>query len=166
MTSTVTKRIIAGKDGSFSCPECGAILSDVRSVPAHRAFFGFIKHVFDNWPETNDEFQPDNPEHLRAYLLVRSGHCMPEHVFRFASKREQRIVEGFVTEEMRVDRARGIYGWLTIKDGGLVVVRPASIAFDKISQKKMNQVCENVFRVIYELTGIDFTKWKEMGPSA
>lgn len=160
MKDAQANRIVRDRDGTLLCPECGCVLNDARSAEHLRAFFGFIKFVFENWPG-EATFTPDNPEHLRAYLLVKAGHRQPHHLFRFANKRELQIVQGFVIEEMRADRARGVYGWPVDMDGGLAILRPASIAFDKISQKKFNEVSEAVFKVIYDLTGIDFNDWKE-----
>ncbi len=165
MNGGIANRIIRDADGTLSCPECGCILNDVRSIPAHRLFFGFLKHAFESWPD-GAEFVPDNPEHLRAWALVQAGHRAPQYVFRFANKRELQIVQGFVSEEMRVDRARGVYGWPVMQDGGLTILRPASIAFDKLSQKKFNQITESVFKVIRDYAGIDFDEWKRMGKAA
>lgn len=44
-----------------------------RSIDQHRRFFGLVRACFDHWPESH-EFQPDNEEHLRAYLLVKAKH--------------------------------------------------------------------------------------------
>jgi hypothetical protein len=60
-----------------------------------------------------------------------------------------------------VDRARGVYGWPSPQEGGLVIRRPESIAWDKLSQKKFNEVSRNFFQVAYDITGLDFTDWKE-----
>ena len=158
-------RVGIDKEGVRFCPGCGCVLNPHRSHKHLGAFFAFLKFVFDSWPETYTDFQPDSAEHLRAFLLVRAGHRAPKHVFRFASKRELQIVQGFVSEEMRVDRARGVYGWPVIEEGGLVIERPASIAFEKLSEKAFCRITEDVFRVIYEITGIDFDAWKEAGPS-
>ncbi len=44
-----------------------------RSLDQHKRFFGVIRALFNQWPEAHG-FQPDNEEHLRAYVLVKSGH--------------------------------------------------------------------------------------------
>jgi hypothetical protein len=158
--TNAVNRIDVDAEGNHSCPECGALLNAPRSHKHLGALFVFIKHAFENWPESH-EFQPDNTEHLRAWLLVKAGHRAPQHVFRFANKRELQIVMGFVQEEMRVDRARGVYGWPVIQDGGLVIVRPKSIAFNKLSEKAFCKISDGVFKVILDETGIGFEEWKE-----
>jgi hypothetical protein len=158
-------RIIRTPDGFAVCPECGGILNDERSLKHHRAFFGFNAHVFKHWPENaaheGDPFQPTDEEHLRAWLLTRAKHQQPRHVFPLSSKREAATIMNFLNFEMAADRARGVYGWPTIAEGGLTIIRPASIAWDKCSQRKFNEVCRNVFQVVYDVTGIDFDAWKE-----
>ena len=42
-----------------------------------------------------------------------------------------------------------------------MIRRPESIAWDKLSQKKFNEVSRNFFQVAYDITGLDFTDWKE-----
>ena len=56
-----------------SCPHCGCLLAKARSRPDHNRLFALIDKAFMHWPEGRD-FQPQNAEHLRAYLLVRAGH--------------------------------------------------------------------------------------------
>jgi hypothetical protein len=169
MKGSISNRIVRDADGNQWCPECGCLLSDVRSHKHLGAFFLFLKHVFENWPEAGagpDQFVPDNTEHLRAFLLVRSGHVQPSHVFRFANRQEAQWGAGFISELMRADRARGVYGWPQKKEGGIAIIYPASISIygpNKISEKQFCKVTEAVFKVIYDLTGIDFDEWKEGG---
>lgn len=44
-----------------------------RSIDQHNRFFALVAALYDNWPERHP-FQPDNAEHLRAWLLVKAGH--------------------------------------------------------------------------------------------
>jgi hypothetical protein len=44
-----------------------------RSTAQHRRFFGLVKAAYDQWPE-NHQFDPDNEDHLRAWLLVKAKH--------------------------------------------------------------------------------------------
>lgn len=154
-------RIIRTADGFAICPECGGVLNDERSLKMHNAFFGFNAHVFKHWPDTFEEFQPVDEEHQRAWLTVRAGHQQPRHVFPLTNKRETAIITNFLNFEMASDRARGVYGWPVVAEGGLTILRPASIAWDKLSQKRFNHVSQRVFRVVYDITGIDFDAWKE-----
>ena len=165
--SGIANRVVREADGALTCPECGCFLSDTRSFEMHRMYFAFNKFVFDNWPEHGsagaERFIPDNPEHGRAWLLIKAGHVQPSHVFRFATRQERQWCAGFLTEQMRADRARGVYGWPQERDGGIAVIYPASISIygsQALSQKAFNKVAEAVFKVVQDETGIDFDTWK------
>lgn len=158
----IVSRIVKDADGTAFCPSCGCCLEDERSLEHLRMFHAFIRNCFESWPE-ECTFLPDNQEHLRAFLLVKARHRQPHHVFKFANRREMQIVQGFLDEEMRADRARGVYGWPVIVDGGIAILRPASIAIHgpkAISQKRFNEVSEAVFKVAYDYAGLDFDAWK------
>jgi hypothetical protein len=43
-----------------------------RSIDQHRRLYGLVKKAFEHWPEAA-EFQPENAEHLRKYLICRAG---------------------------------------------------------------------------------------------
>ena len=122
-------RLVRTPEGFSLCPDCGCLLDDERSTKRHRAFFGFNGHVFDHWPEgavyEDDPFQPIDSEHLRAWLLTKANHQQPRHVFPLTSSRQKEIVVDFLNFQMMSDRARGEYGWPTIRENGLTIIRPA-----------------------------------------
>ena len=145
------------------CPHCGCYIgNDERSLLHIRMFFAFVAHCFENWPEEAD-FLPDNREHLRAWLLVKAKHREPHHVFTFANRRELQLGLALLNEEMRADRARGVYGWVVPVDGGITILRAASISIygsKSISEKKFVAVSDAVFKVAYDYAKIDFDAWK------
>jgi hypothetical protein len=158
----VISRIVKDADGTQFCPECGCCLQDERSIEHLRMFHAFVAHCFETWPEDAD-FLPDNREHLRAWLLVKAKHREPHHVFSFANRREAQTGMALLEEVMRADRARGVYGWVVPIDGGITILRAASISIHgskPIPQKKFNEVSEAVFKVAYDYAGIDFQLWK------
>lgn len=57
------------------CHECGAVQKPTqrRSSPQHRRFFKVVSAAYDQWPH-NHAFQPDDAEHLRAWLLCKVGY--------------------------------------------------------------------------------------------
>jgi hypothetical protein len=57
------------------CPHCGCILESgkVRSNKAHSMLFAVIAEAWRQWPESH-KFQPEDAEHLRAYLFVKARH--------------------------------------------------------------------------------------------
>lgn len=48
-------------------------MNKLRSLDQHNRFFAVVAALFDQWPERHP-FQPDNAEHLRAWLLVKAKH--------------------------------------------------------------------------------------------
>ena len=44
-----------------------------RSIDQHNRFFALVSALFQQWPEKH-QFQPDDEEHLRAWLLVKAKH--------------------------------------------------------------------------------------------
>lgn len=59
-----------------SCPECGAILADPaeQSDAARRRFFAIMRDAHANMPDHWRTLLP-SPEHLRKFILCRTGHC-------------------------------------------------------------------------------------------
>jgi hypothetical protein len=159
----VISRIVKDADGTQFCPECGCCLQDERSNKHLRMFHAFVAHCFENWPEEADFF-PDNREHLRAWLLVKAKHREPHHPFPFANRREEQLGMALLEEVMRADRARGVYGWVVPVDGGITILRAASISIHgpkAISEKKFVAVSDAVFKVAYDYAKIDFQLWRE-----
>ncbi len=58
------------------CPECGFVLSDERprSRQTHNHYFAAIHDAWENLPEAIAGEFP-SLQHLRAYALLRTGHC-------------------------------------------------------------------------------------------
>lgn len=111
-----------------------------RSVPQHRRFFGLVRALHHHWPESI-EFQPDNEDHLRAYLLVKAGY---------------RSVKTFYPEVqgMSADFAKMLpvvcalmlnrYCWSWADGEAVKVCAPESVAFDKLPHKKACEVLNAV----------------------
>jgi hypothetical protein len=111
-----------------------------RSLPQHKRFFGLVRALHHHWPEQL-EFQPDNEDHLRAYLLVKAGY---------------RSVKTFYPEikGVSVDFAKMIpivsammlhrYCWAWADGEAVKVCAPESVAFDKLPHKKACQVLNDV----------------------
>ena len=163
----IANRIIIDSDGMPYCPECGVLLDDARSEKHMGLFFVFLKHCFESWPDDGvDGFWPIDERHLRAWLLYRTGHMQPYYPLPFNTKRERDMATRILNMQMEADRANGIYGWPQEVEGGIAIMRPASIAVygdKKISEKKFCQVTEKVFTFLYDKLGIDVKEWKESG---
>ena len=128
----------------MTCPHCSK-----RSSPQHRRFFGVIKAAAEQWP-VQHEFQPECPEHLRAWLLTKAGH---------RSVHEIEISE-HVTDQTyllleSVMRAAGAYGWIREHKGRVYVMSAKSIAHNKLGHKDACRVFEAVEQEICEALGIE-----------
>ena len=159
-----TRRTEVDSSGTFSCPECGCILSSVRSLPEHRGFFAYVKFAFDNWPENGfEDFWPDNAEHLRAWLEIRSNHKRPPRIYTFKTREQAVSAAAFAKAEMAADNLEGSYSWIVPLKGqnGFEVVRPASIKWDKLGEARFNKLVNEVSAIIKEIIGVSFTEWKE-----
>ena len=174
-SGSVANRVITDEDGSMHCPECGAILNDERSDKHLRMFNAFLQYVVKHWPSYSPDGRyiadqrPNNKEHLRALMLIRVGHCEPEHVIEAHAQSEMEWAIKTANALMAAERRAGRYGVTTISEGGIVVRRPASIAMsgkNKISEKKFCQITDEVFAIIAMETGIVLDVWKRSGKKA
>jgi len=134
------------------CPHCGSVLTKVRSLPDHRRFFGLIRAAFHHWPESH-EFQPDNEEHLRAWLLCKSGY---RDVVSIPIDGEHPAVARLacLAAESAIKAAKG-HAFVRPYASGLAVISPRSIAFDTLSQKDFSPIRQAVEDVITAETGSD-----------
>lgn len=124
-------------------------MSKTRSLDQHRRFFGLMAALHSHWPEDHP-FQPDNSEHLRAWLLVRAGH----HTVKTFH------LEGEATEFARlvpviVATMLGKHAWCRSHGQELHVCVPQSIAFDKLDHKSFCKLNDDVDEVIRVETGLD-----------
>lgn len=124
----------------MTCPHCS------RSSEDHRRFFGLVKAAFDQWPETH-EFQPDNAEHLRAYLLCRVGHRKTTVIETEEPASAVLVVEAAF-------KAAGSYAFVRPYGAGLAVYAPRSLSWDKLDQKKFNPIRDEVSAVIESVIGV------------
>lgn len=124
-------------------------MSKPRSLDQHRRFFAVIKATHDHWPESHP-FQPDNAEHLRAWLLVRAGHHTVKTFHLDGDGDEFARLIPVVTATML-----GKHSWCRARGNELHVCVPQSIAFDKMDHKTFCKVCDDVDEVIRLETGLD-----------
>lgn len=136
-----------------TCPTCKQVWQTApRSSADHRRFFGVLAAVFHHWPEGH-EFQPDDAEHLRKWLLIKAGYrdvtMVPIETDAPAVMRAiVPIVEGAV-------RAANGHAFIKPHGHGIAVFRAKSIAWDKLDQKAFNRVRDAVQEVIRAETGLE-----------
>ena len=110
---------------------CGDIgmPSKYRSFQQHKRFFSIVNAAFQNWPESED-FQPDNPLHLRKWLTCKAG-------WRFTMSIENpNFAERAATVAIAVLHQRGEPAWIVEDRGRLHIISARSIAYSDMSHKK------------------------------
>lgn len=135
-----------------SCPHCGGLLTKPRSEPDHRRFFAIIHAAFNQWPETH-EFQPDNAEHLRAWLLCKAGYR--ESTFIPVEGDDPAVSRLAVLGVEGALKAARSYAFVRPVGDGLAIFTARSIAWDTLSQKDFGPIREAVEEIISAEIGVD-----------
>jgi hypothetical protein len=137
----------------------------VRSPADHRRFFGVIRAAYLHWPESH-EFQPEDPEHLRAWLLCRAGYKSVTEIPFEESWPEAMQRLAMLTAE-QVLRAAKSHAFVRPHPGGLFVFSPKSLAWESLGQKEFGQIRESVEEVIKCETGREASELlRETGKAA
>jgi len=133
------------------CPECGAEIAEPkrRSIADHRRLFALIRNAFDNWPERH-EFQPDNAEHLRAWLVCKAGWRMTT-AYDLGAKADPDVVA--LALQAGIKAAKGI-GFVTVHNRLVAVVTPKSMDFRSMAQAEFGHLRDAISDVIEAETGI------------
>ena len=135
------------------CPHCGVVLTKHRSSPDHRRFFALISSAFEAWPEAH-EYQPESREMLRAWLTCKAGYREATPVMLPDDATEPMRVLFRLSIEAAINAAGGVAFVVPYRDS-VAVIKPRSIAWDKIGQKEFNAVRDAVEDVIKAETGLD-----------
>jgi hypothetical protein len=140
------------RNGGQSCPHCGCDVGpagkSVRSVPQLRRYFAMIKAAFHHWPETADR-QFASADELRAYLQMKAGHREIGATIPLTGMNKDRAV--FLAEA--AIRAAGSYALPILHGDTLVIFKPKSIAFSKLSHTEFCRLSDDVSDVIFNETG-------------
>lgn len=140
-----------------SCPECGCVLTKSRSGPDHRRFFGLVAKAFDQWPEGG--FVPRDPEHLRAYLLVKVGHTNIRHIPYPDGCEESPALKVLfrLTVESTGKALEDEAGFIDyrLSSGGVEVITSRSIDFRTVGQKAFGPIREAVEAEIERVIGVN-----------
>jgi hypothetical protein len=124
-----------------------------RRKKHHRLYFGVINVAFDNWPERHP-FQPDDTEHLRAWLQCQALHCDTYgEPLRNDGHDIERMLE-FTQRAMQKIKAAGGHGFFAEHNGAIVLFTPKSVAYDKLDEAEFRKVSQPVFDVIERETGM------------
>ena len=130
------------------CPTCP--FKQQRSGAAHNHFFAIIDEACKRWPEAHP-FQPEDKEHLRAYLLVKARHfdkmdvkCKSTDAGGLQTQLEA-LIRMFCDGKPPLIHA---YTW------GVRVFVPRSISYAAADRKVFNAVSETVFEIIEDALGV------------
>lgn len=134
------------------CPECGCEIGAKkrRSLPDHRRLFALIKDAFDNWPEAH-EFTPENPEHLRAWLICKAG-WREAKAYDLGDKADAAVVA--IALEAGIKAARGV-AFVRVIGRSVAVITPLSMDFRKMGQAEFGLLRDAITDLIKAETGID-----------
>lgn len=154
MTQTISQRA-APRQGHNSrhrcCTVCGTPYGDDgRSYPHLKRFFAMLRLVYVNWPENHDR-QFASADEMRAFLLIKAKHRVLAASIPLQGVNKERAM-------MLVEaafRAAGTYAFATPHGGNIVIFKPKSIAFAKLSHLEAVSIFQEVEDVIRDETGID-----------
>lgn len=152
---SISRRATAGvahnRPKAKCCAVCGTPYGDDgRSVPHLRRFFAMLRRVYENWPESHDR-QFASADEMRAFLLIKAKHRVLSASIPLQGVNKDRAM-------MLVEaafRAAGSYAFATPHGGNIVIFKPKSIAFAKLSHLQAVGIFQDVEDVIKAETGID-----------
>lgn len=121
-----------------------------RSLDQHRRFFGLVRALFAHWPEAH-EFQPDNEEHLRAYLLVKAGHRSIKEFYVAETAANQSIAQLIpIVSAVMLNR----YCWSWVSGDAIKICAPLTTNFREMPHKEACKVYDAVDEYLRSI-GID-----------
>lgn len=138
----------------IDCPHCGAEFDikksgKPRSIDQHRRYFALMRQVFEHWPETHPTQFADATE-CRKWIQMKAGHRdVAARIPLVGVKRER----GLMLAEAAI-RAVGSYAVPVIHGDTLVIFKPKSIAFHRLSHLafcELNNAVDEVIRAEADL---------------
>ena len=134
-----------------TCPHCGKPTTRARSLPDHRRLFAVIAAAHAQWPEQHD-FQPDDAEHLRAYLTVAAGY-RDVTTIQLGEASDDDARELLVAATAAALRAVKAVAFVRAHGTGIAVFTPRSIAWSKLPQHEFAEVRDRIEAVIEREVG-------------
>ena len=133
------------------CPVCDTELpmkgGKSRSLEQHRRYFAIIKAAFQHWPD-RDKFTSENE--LRKYLQLCAGYgtVVAEIPLSGINKEVARFI---ATQAIK---AAGEYAMPVIRGDNLRIIKPSSIAFDKMKHDDFCRLSDDVSAIIENTIGV------------
>ena len=143
-----------------ACPHCGCKIdgkTKPRSAPQLRRFFAMLRAMYQHWPETAAEFQPESEEHLRKFVLIKAGHRETTDIPVTFAEDQPGLTKLTALSIEAALKAAGAYAFIRPHpDGGLVrVFKARSIAFNQMGQAEFNALNDAVETAYAQETGLD-----------
>jgi hypothetical protein len=135
------------------CHICGCsqeLPDERRSVPHLKRYFAMTRVLYSHWPINNDR-QFSSSEELRKFLQMKAGHREIAASIPLSGIRKEQA-EFLVTVAVR---AVGSYAFPTFHKDQIIIWKPKSIAFDKMSHMEAIGLFAEVEDVIRAETGLD-----------
>lgn len=137
----------------ISCPHCGCEIAggkgSPRSIEQHRRYFSLINAAYLHWPESHER-QFGSAEELRKWVQMRAGHHEVGAQIPISRMRPEHAV---LLAEAAI-RAAGAYAVAAIHGDNLVIWKPKSIAFGKLSHTDFCALNNAVGEIIEAETGL------------
>lgn len=119
-----------------------------RSYDQLKRFFSVIGAAFHQWPE-HHPFQPQDAEHLRAWLLVRAKHCTVKTFYLTGDAEEYARVIPIIIGTMLHK-----HSWAKSDGNALHVCVPESINYQTLGHNAFCVLNDEVDAIIRE-AGLD-----------
>ena len=139
----------------MKCPVCDSDLDKIghnskpRSYQQHKRFFKMITVAFNNWPENHTRQFSDDTE-CRKFLTMKAGWFVEASRMPVMGMRSETAV--IFAEAMF--KAAGNFAIAMQQGNDIVVWKPRSIAYDKLSHTAAGQLFDKVSDVIKNEIGI------------
>jgi len=145
------------------CDKCGQKLQHPRNEARHKLFFAVLKPAFDQWPEQY-EFQPENEEHLRAWLLTKAGHNTADNIETHEGIPESVIPALTIfINSMATGKPRFLK---RLPSGQLRIYKPKSIAYDKCDEATFKSLFDKCVEIIVSVVGVPIEELKRQNERA
>lgn len=131
------------------CPTCGSKTKKVRSIDQHRRFFAVLHAAYHHWPETHEHQFSDETE-LRKWLQMKAGHREIGARIPLTGIRKEHAL---ILAEAAI-KAAGSYAVPKIHKSELVVWKPKSIAFERLSHLEFCSLNNGIDAILQDEIGM------------
>lgn len=134
------------------CPTCGATAPGKPRSPEHmRRYFAVMNVIYASWPSAHVE-QFSTMDAMRVWLQMKAGHYET-----FKIDLQNADPDAAVVIAQAAMNVAGSYARARVVGNELVIYKPKSIAFSKLSQHEFTKISGEVEAVILAETGIEIT---------